>query len=125
MIKSYRDLIVWQKSMSLAEEIYRIARKLPKEEMYSLSSQIRRCAISLPSNIAEGRSRGTRKDFRHFITTAYGSGAELEAQLELITRIFPELKDECRVVAEHLGEIMRMLQVLIERLGQKPITHNL
>lgn len=108
--------------MSLAEEIYQLVKKLPKNEMYGLSSQIKRSAVSLPSNVAEGRSRGTRKDFKHFIITAYGSGAELETQLELVSRLFPEMKDDCHQVTLHLGDIMRMLKVLIDRLGQEPIT---
>lgn len=86
-INSYKDLIVWQKSVELVVEIYKLTEKFPKTEVYGLTSQMKRSAISIPSNIAEGRRRGSRKDFNHFIVIAYGSGAELETQLEIAKRL--------------------------------------
>ena len=83
MIQSYRDLVVWQKSVELSVEIYKITSKFPKDELYGLVSQMRRSAVSIPSNIAEGKNRGTRKDFAQFLRISYGSGAELETQLEI------------------------------------------
>jgi len=78
-IHSYKDLIVWQRATGLAVLIYEITEMFPNNELYGLVSQMRRCAISIISNIAEGRRRGSRKDFHQFLTIAYGSGAELEA----------------------------------------------
>src|SRR5680860_1287225 len=90
MLTSFKELIVWQKAMELAREIYDISKKLPPEEMYSLSSQIKRSAISIPSNIAEGHKRGT-KDFVRFLVISYGSSAELETQLILCSSIYPKI----------------------------------
>ena len=75
-IKSYKDMIVWQKSMELAIEIYRLVKLLPKEETYALSDQMRRAVVSIPSNIAEGQSRGGTKEFVQFLNIAKGSNAE-------------------------------------------------
>lgn len=80
-INSYKDLIVWQKSMELVKSIYEMTANFPKEEIYGLISQMKRSSISIPSNIAEGKRRGTRKDYRQFLVIAYGSGAELETQI--------------------------------------------
>ncbi|PIR88665.1 MAG: four helix bundle protein [Candidatus Harrisonbacteria bacterium CG10_big_fil_rev_8_21_14_0_10_44_23] len=82
-IKSYKDLIVWQKSMNLVTEIYKLSKTFPKSEIFGLTSQIKRSAVSIPSNIAEGSRRGSKKNFRHFLLNAYGSGAELETQLDI------------------------------------------
>ena len=73
---SYRDLIVWQKTMELTAEVYRVVKLLPKEEIYVLSDQMRRAAISIPSNIAEGQARNSRKEFLQFLAIAKGSNAE-------------------------------------------------
>ncbi|HCM53867.1 MAG TPA: four helix bundle protein, partial [Candidatus Magasanikbacteria bacterium] len=70
---SYRDLIVWQKAMDLVEMLYRVTASLPIEEKFGLSSQMQRAAVSIPSNIAEGKMRGTKKDYLHFLRIAYGS----------------------------------------------------
>ena len=75
---SYQDLIVWQKSMDLVFEVYKLTSNFPKEEVYGLISQMRRCAVSIPSNIAEGSRRSSRKDYCNFVYTSYGLGAELE-----------------------------------------------
>ena len=80
---SYRDLIVWQKGMLLCKEVYLLTKKFPKEEVYGLTSQIRRCAISIPSNIAEGKARSSDKEFIRFLQISLGSVYELQTQLEL------------------------------------------
>ena len=85
--RSYRDLIVWQKAIDLVAEIYKATDTFPDREKYALSSQMRRAAVSIPSNIAEGRSRSTRKDFINFLHTALGSGTELETQLIIGKRL--------------------------------------
>ena len=82
-VESYRDLIVWQKSIRLTIDIYKETRKFPKEELFGLTSQIRRCAVSIPSNIAEGQARNTSGEFVQFIGIAKGSLAELETQIEI------------------------------------------
>jgi four helix bundle protein len=79
--KNYRDLIVWQKAMELVMLIYRATKSLPKEEIYGLRSQMRRAAVSIPSNIAEGQGRNTKRDFRNFLSIALGSLRELETQI--------------------------------------------
>lgn len=86
-ISSYRDLVVWQKAIQLAIEIYQLTDRFPREEQFGLVSQMRRAAVSIASNIAEGRSRGTRKDFAHFLTMAYASGAELETQIYIARQL--------------------------------------
>src|SRR3989338_3625782 len=82
-VKSYKDLIVWQKSKYLAVAVYNLTDQFPKSEIYGLTSQMRRAAVSLPSNIAEGSRRSSRKDFRNFLLNAFGSGSELETQIEI------------------------------------------
>ncbi|KKU55284.1 MAG: S23 ribosomal protein family protein [Candidatus Moranbacteria bacterium GW2011_GWE2_47_10] len=109
MISSYKNLIVWQKSMELVIEVYKLTDAFPKTEMFGLVSQMRRCAVSIPSNIAEGKQRGTRKEYRQFTMIAFGSGAELETQIEISKRLgFCEKEDYIKV-DELLGEILRML----------------
>ena len=85
--RSYRDLVVWQKSMDLVEEIYRVTKLLPKEEIFGIANQLRRAAISMPSNIAEGNKRNSQKDYARFLSIAWGSEAEIETQLEVYLRI--------------------------------------
>ena len=113
-IHSYKDLIVWQKSMDLVVEIYKLTDKFPKDELYGLTSQMRRASVSIPSNIAEGRLRGHRKEFKLFISNAYGSGAELETQLELCKKIYDKL--DINKAEELLLEVMKMLNSIINKL---------
>jgi four helix bundle protein len=87
MIKSYRDLRVWQASMDLVERVYQITRDFPKHETYALCSQMQRAAISIPSNIAEGHAREHIKEYLHHLSMAQASIAELETQLEIATRL--------------------------------------
>ncbi|HBU06695.1 MAG TPA: hypothetical protein DEB09_01280 [Candidatus Magasanikbacteria bacterium] len=118
---SYKDLIVWQKSMDLVVMIYQATENFPKSELYGLVSQIRRSSISIPSNIAEGKMRGTRKDYCHFVRMAFGSGAELETQLEISRRLKFVNENEFLEIKNLLEEIMKMLNVMIRKLGE-PIT---
>lgn len=83
VIKSYHDLDVWKQSRRLVKVVYELTQNFPKQEMYTLAAQMRRCAISIPSNIAEGYSRHGTKDYIHFVSIAFGSAAELETQLLL------------------------------------------
>src|ERR1041385_1021104 len=79
-VKNYQELIVWQRAMDLVEEVYRISRGFPREEVYGLTSQIRRASVSIPSNIAEGQGRRTTPDFVKHLSIAYGSLREVETQ---------------------------------------------
>ncbi|MBU1413452.1 four helix bundle protein [Myxococcota bacterium] len=85
--QSFRDLLVWQEAMKLAEMVYQSTRAFPKEELFAMTSQIRRAAVSIPSNIAEGNGRNSRKDYLYFLSIASGSLAELQTQVELAHRI--------------------------------------
>lgn len=114
--KSHKDLIAWQKAMVLAEEIYRLTEHFPQREVYGIASQMRRAAISIPSNIAEGRNRGTRKDYAHFLSIAYGSAAELETQLLLAERLVLSKNSLSSALALAI-EVSKMLHVMIERLN--------
>jgi four helix bundle protein len=78
---SYKELTVWQQSYKFGLEVYSVTKNFPADEKYGLVSQLRRASLSIPSNIAEGSKRGTRKDYRSFIIMAYGSSAEIETQL--------------------------------------------
>ena len=115
-MQGYQELIVWQKSVELVVEVYKLTRQFPKEEIYGLISQIRRAAVSMPSNIAEGRMRGYRKELRQFLLSAYGSGGELETQIVIAKRL-PEIQelDYSRVDALLL-EVMKMLNKMIASL---------
>ena len=86
-VKRYTDLVAWQKAMDLVEQIYRITKSFPKEELYGLSSQLRRAAISVPSNIAEGHCRNGRREFVHHLSIALGSLGEMETQIILASRL--------------------------------------
>ena len=82
-MQGHRDLIVWQKAMTLVTDIYRACRDFPKDELYGLTAQLRRAAVSVPSNLAEGHGRNSRKEFRQFIGQARGSLTEMETQIEI------------------------------------------
>lgn len=112
----YRDLIVWHKAMDLTAEAYRIVRFLPKEEMYALSSQIRRSAVSIPSNIAEGVGRKSNRDFCHFLKISYGSLNELETQLILCCRLGYIDESMIQDAMKLSSEIGRMLNAIIQKL---------
>ena len=111
-MKGHRDLVVWQKAMSLVTEIYRATRDFPKEEMYGLTSQLRRAAVSVPSNLAEGHGRNSRKEFHHFIGQARGSLTEVETQLEIARNLDYLPKNEALELLSKSGEIGRMLNGL-------------
>ena len=115
-INTYKDLIVWQKSMRLAVEIYKLTDKMPREEIYGLTSQMRRSAVSIPSNIAEGRRRGGRNECKQFFTIAYGSGAELETQVELLKQLPFGNKLSYNSVDGLLSEVMRMINKMLSGL---------
>jgi four helix bundle protein len=116
-IKSYKDLTVWQKSIELVKKIYKLTSDLPKSEVYGLSIQMRRAAISIPSNIAEGYLRKNLKEYLQFLRVAYSSSAELETQLILAKALY--LNFNCRETESLLEEVQKMLSVIIKKLENK------
>ena len=113
MVKSYKDLIVWQKAMDLVVEIYRLVESLPREEIYALSDQMRRAAVSVPSNIAEGQARNSSKEFAQFLSIAKGSVSELETQLSICTRL--EYLTEAQIskavaLSDEVGKMIRSIE---------------
>jgi len=112
MGNGYKDLVVWQKSKNFCVDIYKLTEEFPKSEMFGLVSQLRRASVSIPSNIAEGSKRNTTKDQGQFYAIAYGSGAEIETQLEISKELFPQLKEKITVLENNLNEIMKMLNKL-------------
>jgi len=108
----FRDLIVWQKAMNLVIEVYSLTKLLPKEEMYALSDQIRRAAVSIPSNIAEGQGRVTSKEFIRFLSMARGSLWELSTQIELCERLQFVERSQTTHIQESIKEIAKMLNAL-------------
>ena len=115
-IKSHKDLIVWQKAVSLSLITYKLTKGFPQSEMYALSSQMRRAAVSIASNIAEGRSRRTRKDFQHFLHMAYGSAAELETQLLIARQLSFCNESQFQENNSLLSEVSKMLRAMIQKL---------
>lgn len=112
-ISSYKDLVVWQKAYELVKIVYKITSELPNSETFALQSQVRRAAVSIVSNIAEGSSRKSRKDYAHFLSIAYGSITELETQLFLCRDLYKiEVKDALSLATE----VSKMLRVIINKL---------
>ena len=114
--QGYRDLVVWQKGIALAREIYILTTKLPSDEKFGLVSQMRRAAVSVPSNIAEGQARRTTGEFVQFISHAEGSVAELDTQLTLCEQLKLLSPTECQSAASLLDELRRMLNSLRRKL---------
>ncbi len=124
-VRQYSDLVAWQKAMDLAEVVYRITKSFPKEELYGLTSQLRRAAVSIPSNIAEGQSRSSR-EFVHYLTIAHGSLSELETQILIAQRLGHVDSSHFADVANRTAEVGRLIHGLsqsIEKLatGHRPL----
>ena len=119
-MESYKDLIVWQKSMLLVKEIYSIVKLLPKEEQYALSDQMRRAAVSIPSNIAEGYGRASTNDYVRFLNIARGSKYELETQVHICVMLNYITKEQSASVFELTQEIGKMLNSLAKKLMSTP-----
>src|ERR1043166_5162909 len=118
--QSYKDLVVWQKGIALAKLIYTITAKFPAEEKFGLVSQMRRAAVSIPSNIAEGQARHTTGEFIQFISHAEGSTAELETQLILSIELGFTAKEKAKGEFILLDDIRRMLNGLRRKLSAAP-----
>ena len=117
--RSFRELVVWQRSIELATAIYRLTRGFPKEETYGLGSQIRRSAVSVPSNIAEGQGRLSTGEFRQFLGFARGSNFEVQTQLEIARALRmgdSELIDEAEGLSHEVG---KMIHAILEKTGNR------
>jgi four helix bundle protein len=112
----YYELVVWQKAIALTKEVYRLVGFLPQSELHALSNQMRRAAVSIPSNIAEGHSRNSTKEYINFLSIARGSKSELETQLIICNELNYISVDECRFAFQLLNEIGSMLYSLMKKL---------
>jgi len=109
MKHNFRELNVWKKSMNLVFKVYKITGELPAIEKFGLVSQINRCAVSIPSNIAEGTSRTTDKEITRFMNIAMGSAYELETQLMIVTKLYPKFEKQSELLINDLNEIQKMI----------------
>ena len=119
-MQSYKDLLVWQKGVQLVSEIYSLTEKFPKNEIFGLTSQMRRAAVSIPANLAEGYARKHRSEYVQFVRIAFGSGAELETHLHIAQNLGFISKENGVKADTLLNEIMRMLNKLSSSLVAKP-----
>lgn len=117
-MKGFQDLIVWQKAYDLSLKTYQITNTFPKTEIFGLTSQICRAAVSIPANIAEGFGRRSKKEYRQFLRIAYGSGAELITELMIANKLEYGLSANYKMLITLLDEIMRMLYVMDGRLAE-------
>ena len=117
--KSFKSLNVWEKAMDLTDEVYKLVRLFPREETYSLGDQLRRAAVSIPSNIAEGYKRNSDKEYIQFLSVANGSCAETETQILIAIRQNMITEEEAEKAIELLDEIPRMLNSLINKIKER------
>jgi four helix bundle protein len=122
IIASFRDLVVWQKSMTLAEDAYALAASLPRRDQFELASQMRRSAASVPANIAEGHNGRSRREYANHIAIALGSLAELESHVELAVRLRLAEPAAASPLLQRAGEVNRMLHALARGLRASPRT---
>jgi four helix bundle protein len=115
-IKSYKDLLVWQKAVELCVDVYKVTDKYPRAEIYGITLQSRKCAVSIPSNIAEGQRRGHKAEYVQFLQISFGSGAELETQLIIANKIGYLPDSDFDRLNSLLEEVMKMLNGLLKSL---------
>ena len=118
-MKTYRDLLVWQKAMALVTRIYQLSKSFPRDETYGLTSQMRRCAVSIPSNMVEGYGRRSTNDYIRFLQIATGSLYELQTQMEISLNLRYLKKSDFDSLYESSKEIERMLSSLTKKLSDK------
>ena len=106
---NFRELKIWQRSMTLAEEVYKATSTFPKEEIYGLTSQLRRCAVSVPSNISEGSGRATNRQFKHFLEFSMGSCNEIQTQIDLANRFKYVTKEENERIIDEALQVYKMI----------------
>ena len=116
-IKSYKDLNIWKRSIELVEDIYRLTKSFPKEELYGLTSQMRRAAVSIPSNIAEGFTRFHNKEYRQFLYIALGSCSELSTQIIIASRLKYFDNNKMEQLLDEIDEICKMTMNLIKKIN--------
>ncbi|MEW6381451.1 MAG: four helix bundle protein [bacterium] len=119
-VKSYKDLVVWQKAMDLVEMVYQATKGFPREELYGLTNQVRRAAVSVPSNIAEGHARNSTAEYRNFLSMARGSLAEVETQLLIAERLKYTDPGQLTELLSLQMEINKMTNALISKLAPDP-----
>src|SRR3989344_3269755 len=112
-LTSYKDLIVWQKAISLVEKIYQLTYYFPKEEVYGITTQLRRAAVSIPSNIAEGYARRSHKEYLQFYSISYGSSLEVETQLIIAKKLKFASPDQFAEIENLLEEVRKMLYAMV------------
>jgi four helix bundle protein len=115
-IKSFRDLKIWQQGIDIVEDVYSLTKEFPREEKYSLISQMRRCSVSIPSNIAEGFRRYHNKEYKQFLYISLGSAAELETQLIISQRLSYITSLQMNPIVEDLGILGKMTTSLMRKL---------
>ena len=120
IVYSYEDLSVWKRSMNLAVKIYELTKHMPKEELYGLTAQMRRAAVSIPSNIAEGQQRTSTREFLRFLSIARGSNAELQTQLVLACKLGYFQSEQIRETMNLTREISKMINALMISLNNRP-----
>jgi four helix bundle protein len=116
-VRSFKDLEIWQRSINLVENIYTVTRNFPKEEIYGLASQLRRAAVSIPSNIAEGFSRSSNKEYKQFLYISLGSCAEVVTQITIAQKLGYLEDGESNNLANEMEEISKMTMGLIKKLN--------
>jgi len=116
MREGFKSLIVWQKSMDLADKVFQLTKKFPRDELYGLTSQMRRAAVSIPSNIAEGSRRSSKKDYAQFLRIASGSAVELETQILLAQKWYPSAVGP--TILPLVSEIEKMLSAMLRKLNE-------
>jgi four helix bundle protein len=119
MHRAHKKLDVWRESVALATHLYQVTEKFPKTEIYGLTSQMRRAAVSIPSNIAEGAARASSKEFAQFLNIAGGSLSELDTQLEIAGNLRYLSGDEKQIIDQKIGSIAQKLAGLINNIKKK------
>ncbi|PYV65740.1 MAG: four helix bundle protein [Acidobacteria bacterium] len=122
-LRSYQELIGWKKGIELVTDVYRLTQKFPKQEIYGLTSQIRRAAVSIPSNIAEGQGRMSRGEFKQFLGHARGSVFELESQVLILRNLAYLNMEEGESLLERIAELGRVLNGLLKSLDPAVTSH--
>lgn len=119
MLKTYRELVVWQKAFQLCTNVYQLTKRFPSDERFGLTTQLRRAAVSIPSNIAEGYNRSTTRDYLRFLWIANGSLAEIETQLMLAGELGFAARGDLSETLESVAEVDRILRALMRSLKAK------
>lgn len=117
-MKTFRDLLIWQKGMLLVTECYSVSNYFPKEEQFGLTNQIRRCSVSIPSNIAEGYGRGSNKEYLRFLSIAIGSLFELQTQIEITYNLKYISENQFNNIFESSRELERMISSLMNKVKE-------